>query len=114
MRTPTIIRLLTFQMASWLFGDALAELGVKNHFNKSMLWSAQGIRLGDIRFTEIQTTFKMHAVSFRMFLQFIEKGSFNPDNLPADSYSHTTAILLAFIPDPRLMDIERVGIGNVI
>ena len=33
--------------------------------------------------------------------------------LPA-SYSHTMAILLAFIPDPRLEDIKCVGIGNVI
>ena len=58
---------------------------------------------------EIQTTFKMHAVSFHTFLQFVEKGCFNPDKLPEDSYSHTTAILLAFIPDPHLMDIEQHG-----
>ena len=70
--------------------------------------------MGDIRFAEIQTTFKMCAVSFHTFLQFVKKGCFNPDKLPEDSYSHTTAILLAFIPDPRLVDIERVGIGNVI
>ena len=114
MCIPTIIRLLTFQMASWSFRDMLAELEAKNRFDESMLWSAQGLRLGDIHFAEIQTTFKMHAVSFHTFLQFVKKGSFNPDNLPADSYSHTMAILLAFIPDPHLMDIECVGIGNVI
>ena len=114
MRTPTIMRLLTFQMTSWSFRDALAELEAKNRFNKSMLQSAQGLHLGDIHFAEIQTTFKMCVVSFHMFLQFIEKGSFNPDNLPADSYSHTMAIFLAFIPDLRLMDIEHVGIGNII
>ena len=72
-------------MASWSFRDVLAELEAKNHFNESMLWSAQGLRLEDIHFVEIQTTFKMHTVSFRTFLQFVEKGSFNPDNLPADS-----------------------------
>ena len=49
-----------------------------------------------------------------MFLQFIKKGSFNADNLPADGYSHTMAILLAFVPNPHLSDIKRVGIGNVI
>ena len=36
------------------------------------------MHMGDICFVEIQTTFKMHAVSFRMFLQFVEKESFNP------------------------------------
>ena len=87
---------------------------MKNHFNKLMLWSTQGLHLGNICFTEIQATFKMRMVSFCMFLQFVKKGSFNPDNLSADSYSHTTVILLAFIPDPHLMDIEHVGIGNVI
>ena len=114
MRTPTIIRLLTFQMTSWSFRDALAELEVKNRFNESMLRSTQGLCIGDIHLAEIQTTFKMCAVSFHMFLKFIEKGSFNPNKLPEDSYSHTTAILLAFIPDLRLMDLERVGIGNII
>ena len=114
MCTATIIRLLTFQMTAWSFRDALAELEVKNHFNESMLCSVQGLHMGDICFAEIQTTFKMRVVSFHTFLQFIEKGSFNPDNLPEDSYSHTMAILLAFIPDPCLMDIECMGIGNVI
>ena len=56
----------------------------------------------------------MRAVPFHIFLQFVKKGSFNADNLPADSYSHTTAILLAFIPDLCLVDIKHVGIGNVI
>ena len=100
-------------MASWSFRDALAELEVKNHF-ESMLQSMQGLHLGDICFAEIQTTLKMCGVSFHIFLQFVKKGSFNPDNLPADSYSHTMAMLLAFIPDLCLADIEHVGIGNVI
>ena len=101
-------------MTIWSFRDTLVELKVRRHFDELVLQSAQGLHMGDIHFVEIQTTFKMHGVFFRMFLQFIKKGTFNPDNLPVDSYSHTTAILLAFIPDLRLMDIERVGIGNVI
>ena len=56
----------------------------------------------------------MHAVHFSMFIQFVEQGCFNADNLPIDGCSQTTAILLAFIPDQRLEDIESVGIGNVI
>ena len=67
------------------------------------------LRLGDICFTEIQTTIKMHAVPVRTFLRFVDQGFFNADNLPLDGYSHTTAILLAFIPDTRLTDIECVG-----
>ena len=73
-----------------------------------------GLCLGDIRFTEIQTTIKMHMVHLSTFLRFVEQGSFNADNLPLDGCSQTTAILLAFIPDRRLEDIESIAIGNVI
>ena len=37
-----------------------------------------------------------------------------PDNMAVDGCSQTTAILLAFIPDRRLEDIESIGIGNMI
>ena len=56
----------------------------------------------------------MRTVCLNMFLQFVEQGSFNPDNMPPDGYSQTTAILLAFIPDQRLEDIEGIAIGNII
>ena len=77
----------------------MEELEVRGCFDESVLRSALGLRLGDIRFAEIQTTIKMRAVHLNMFLQFVEQGSFNADNLPLDGYSQTTAILLAFIPD---------------
>ena len=101
-------------MATWSFRDALEELEVRHQFDESMLWSAVGLHLGDIRFAEIQTSIKMRAVWFSMFLHYVEKGFFNPDNLAPHCCSQTTAILLAFIPDRRLEDIENVGIGNVI
>ena len=41
-------------------------------------------------------------------------GCFNADKLPIDGCSQTTAILLAFIPNRRLEDIESIGIGNII
>ena len=107
------IRFIDFQMTTWSFRDALAELEARGYFDESMLQSAQGLRMGDIHFAEIQTTFKMCVVPFHMFMTFIENGSFNAGNLPADSCSHTTAILLAFSPDPHLTYIEWVGIGNV-
>ena len=82
--------------------------------HESVLQSALGLHLGDIRFAEIQTSIKMHAVCLSTFLRFVEQGSFNADNLALDGCSQTTAILLAFIPDRRLEDIESIGIGNVI
>ena len=101
-------------MATWSFRDALEELEVRRHFDESMLQSAVGLRLGDICFAEIQTSIKMCAIRFSTFLHYVKKGLFNPDNLAPHCCSQTTAILLAFIPDWHLKDIENVGIGNVI
>ena len=101
-------------MATWSFRDALGELEVRRHFDESMLQSAVGLHLGDIHFAEIQTSIKMHAIQFSTFLHYVEDGLFNPDNLAPHCCSQTTAILLAFIPDWHIQDIESIGIGNVI
>ena len=111
----TILGLLTFQMTAWSFRDALVELKVKNCFDKPMLQSTQGLCMGDIYFTEIQTTFKMCTVSFHLFLQFIEKGCFNPNKLPEDGYSHTTTGHTPGLhPRPISCGHRCVGIGNLI
>ena len=101
-------------MTTWSFRDALEELEVKCCFDESILQSNVGLHLGDIHFAEIQTSIKIHVVHFSTFMQFLEQGHFNADNLPIGSCSQTTAILLAFIPDRCLEDIESIGIGNVI
>ena len=101
-------------MTTWSFRDVLEELEMRGRFDESVLQSTLGLRLGDICFAEIQTSIKLHMVRFHMFLWLVKQGSFNADNLPLDGYSHTTAILLAFIPDLCLEDIERIAIGNVI
>ena len=101
-------------MTTWSFRDALEELEVRGHFDESVLRSALGLHLGDIHFAEIQTSIKMHTVHLDMFLQFVEQGSFNADNMTPDGYSQTMAILLAFIPDQCLEDIKGDAIGNVI
>ena len=101
-------------MATWSFRDALEELELRRQFDESMLQSDVGLHLGDIRFAEIQTSIKMRAVQFSTFLHYIADGLFNPDNLAPHCCSQTTAILLAFLPDRHIQDIESVGIGCVI
>ena len=101
-------------MATWSFRDALEELEVKGCFDKSMLRSNVGLRLGNICFAEIQTTLKMCMVHFSTFIRFIEQGCFNANKLSIDGCSQTMAILLAFIHIRRLEDIESIGISNVI
>ena len=101
-------------MATWSFRDALEELKLRCQLDESMLHSDMGLCLGDICFAEIQTSIKMHAVRFSTFLRYIADGSFNPDNLAPHCCSQTTAILLAFLPDRHIQDIESIGIGCVI
>ena len=105
---------ILIQMATWSFRDALEELELRRQFDESMLKSEVGLRLGDICFAEIQTTIKMRAVRFSTFLHYIADGSFNPDHMAPHCCSQTTAILIAFLPDWHLQDIESVGIGCVI
>ena len=101
-------------MATWSFRDALEELEVRHQFDESMLQSDMGLHLGDIHFDEIQTTIKIRAVQFSTFLHYVEDELFNPDNLAPHCCSQTTAILLAFLPDRHIQDIESIGIGSVI
>ena len=46
----------------------MEELEMRGCFDESVLRSTLGLHLGDIRFAEIQTTIKMHAVPIRTFL----------------------------------------------
>ena len=65
---PQIIPHFDIQMTTWSFRDALEELEERGHFDESVLRSTLGLCLGDIHFTEIQTSIKMRAVQFSTFL----------------------------------------------
>ena len=106
--------LILIQMATWSFRDALEELELRRQFNELMLKSEVGLCLGDIRSAELQTTIKMCTVRLSTFLRYIADGAFNPDHMAPHCCSQTTAILIAFLPDQHLQDIESVGIGCVI
>ena len=49
-------------MATWSFKDALEELELRLQFDDSMLKSEVGLRLGDVRFAELQTAIRMRSV----------------------------------------------------
>ena len=84
MHVLSIIQSIQIQMTTLSFRDALEELEVRGHFDESVLQSTLGLCLGDIRFTEIQTTIKMYMVPICTFLRFVDQGSFNANNLPLD------------------------------
>ena len=53
---------ILIQMATWSFKDALEELELKRQFDESTLKSEAGLRVGDVRFAELQATIRMRTV----------------------------------------------------
>ena len=80
----------------------------------SVLKSSAGLCLGDIHFAELCTTLRMRVVSIMLLETLIANGSFNPECKAETDYSHSTAILLVLVPNTKLKDIEKVGIGLVV
>ena len=69
---------------------------------------------GDICFVEIHTTLQMRMVSVALLEKLVANRFFNPECKPKGDYSRSTSILLTFIPDAQLKDIDSVGIGMVV
>ena len=101
-------------MADWAFEDVLAAIQSPPSIPTLVLQSADGIRLGDVRFAKICTTLQMHTVSLRVLEKWVEKWELNPENMAEANYSHSMAILLALYPDTQLNDIESMGIGLIV
>ena len=101
-------------MADWTFRQALSTIKSPPSIPISVLESSAGLHLGDIHFAELCTTLRMCTVSLALLERLIADESFNPEHMAKSDYSHNTAVLLMFIPDANLKDIERVGIGLVV
>ena len=101
-------------MADWTFRQVLSAIKNPPSIPTSVLESSAGLCLGDIHFVELHTTLRMCVVSLTLLEKLIADCSFNLECMVENDYSHTTAILLVFIPDAKLKDIERVGIGMVV
>ena len=97
------------QMACWTYKEVPKAIRSPLSILASVLGGP-----GGLHFVELHTTLRMHTVSFEHFKRLLTDGSFNPECKVTDDYSHSTAILFAFVPDAELMDIESVGIRMVV
>ena len=102
------------KMADWTFDVVLATINSPPSIPTSLLESADGLRLGDVRFAQIHTTLWMRTVSLALLEKLIANRGFNPEHKADSDYSHSTAILLALTPDAQLKDIDSMGIGLVV
>ena len=82
-------------MVDWTFKDTFTAIQSQPSILASILQSADGLCLGDIRFAKIQTTLQMCTVPITVLEKWIEGGSFNPEHLPEGDYSHTIGVKAA-------------------
>ena len=100
-------------MVDWTFKKALSAIKNPPSIPTSVLESSAGRHLGDIHFVELCTTLRMHAVSIMLLERLIAYRSFNPEHMAESGYSHSTAILLTFVPDAKLKDIDGFSISTL-
>ena len=80
----------------------------------SVLQSADGLRLGDIRFAKILTTLWMHTMPIAVLEKWAEGGSFNLECMAEGDYSRTTAILILLNPNAEGTALESTSIGLIV
>ena len=79
-----------------------------------LLTGPEGLHYGDMCYMLLQCTLKMQSVPYTYFTCLGQENNFQPEGMPMDAASHTTAILLVFLSDNQLQTIEYVHIGLVV
>ena len=103
-----------FQMVGWTFKKALAAIPSPPSIPFSVLLSMDGLCLGDICFTKIQTTLRMRTVSITVLERWIATGSFNPEHLAEGDYSCSTAILILLNPNKEGTALKSASIRLIV
>ena len=101
-------------MADWTFKKALAAIHSPPSIPFTTLLSPDGLHLGDIRFTKIQTNLHMWTIAIAVLEEWISDGSFNPDHKPDEDCSHTTAILIILTPNTQGTALMYASVGLIV
>lgn len=101
-------------MSGWTFEDALAAIQSRNSIPFSVLLSADGLHLGDIRFAKILATLRMRTVSITVLEKWIVTRTFNPERKAEGEYSCSTAILIVLIPNNQGTDLKCMGVRLIV
>ena len=105
---------ILFKMADWTFEDALVAIRSPDSVPISVLQSAGGLHLGDIRFAKIQTTLRMRTIPIAVLEKWAVDGSFNLENMAEGDYSCTTTILILLCTNPEGTALESASVGLII
>ena len=103
-----------FQMAGWTFENTLAAIQSPSSIPFSVLLSVDGLCLGDIRFTKIQTTLHMRTVSITVLDRWIANRSLNLEHMAEGNYSCSTAILIILNPNKQGTALKCTSVGLIV
>ena len=101
-------------MADWTFKDALVAIQSLPPIPISVLQSVGGLRLGDIRFANIQTTLCMQTIPIAILEKLAEDESFNLEHMAGGDYSCTTAILILLNPNAKGTALENASVRLIV
>ena len=101
-------------MAGWTFENALAAIQSPPSIPFTTLMSTDGLRLGDIHFAKIQMNLRMRTIAISVLEEWVSSGSFNPDHVPKEDRSCTTAILIVLTPNKQGTALMYASIGLIV
>ena len=97
-----------------MFEYALAAIQSPPSIPFTILVSTDGLCLGDIRFAKIQTNLHMRTIAISVLEEWVSNGSFNPDHMPDEDRSHTTAILIVLTPNTQGTALTYASVGLIV
>ena len=96
------------------FNTLLDHLQSPHSLPNEMLTSQEGLCFGDIHFALLWYTINMQCVSLTCLKSLISDNCFQPEGMPSDAVSGSTAILVVFLSDEQHMAIQHVHINLVV
>ena len=97
-----------------MFENALVAIQSPPSIPFTTVMSTDGLRLGNICFAKIQTNLRMRTVSIVVLEGWVVSGHFNPEHMPEDDCSHSTAILIILTPNKQGTALTYVSIGLIV
>ena len=106
--------LLHIAMAMINFDTLLNCLQSSHSLPEEILISQEGLCFRDICFALPQCTLNMQHVSLMYQRSLISDNCFQPEGMPSDAVSSSTAILVVFLSDAKHMTIQHVHLSLVV
>ena len=96
------------------FNTLLDHLQSPLSLPNEMLTSQEALHFGDIHFVLLWRTLNMQHVLLMYLKSLVSDNCFQPEGIPSDAASGSTAILIVFLSDKQHTAIQHIHIGLVV